>query len=953
MNVNLRALIGRLNPQTRGAVEGAAGLCLARTHYDVEIEHYLLKVLDIQDSDAAHVLRHYGIDRSRLATQLTAALDGFKSGNARTPALSPSLVKMLTEAWTYASLEYGAGQIRTGHTLLALAAVDELRRLIVASVPLLDRISVEDFRHDFASIVGGSAEEAGALAAPAGGEAGGAPRPGGKTPNLDQYTVDVTQRARDGKVDPVLGRDFEIRQIVDILTRRRQNNPILVGEAGVGKTAVLEGFAMRIVAGDVPPVLRNVSVRNLDLALLQAGAGVKGEFENRLKGLIAEVASSPTPVILFIDEAHTMIGAGGQAGQNDAANLLKPALARGELRTIAATTWSEYKKYFEKDPALTRRFQVVKVEEPSEDACLVMLRGVVPHLERHHNVRILDEGVGAAVRLAHRYLPDRQLPDKAVSVLDTACARLSLGQNSTPAPVEDLRRQLDDVGVQTRVLRRESALGTDHAERLAALASREVELRERLAAIEARWERERELVGRVRAARERLEARVEAERAAELAAAAAAPAENGGAPAAAAAPEAGAAASPAAQPEATAAPGASGAPEAAATTSPAAPEPDAATIRAQLSALNAELDALQGDHGLVPVCVDADLVSQIISAWTGIPVGKMMRDDVATALSLERLLERRIIGQTHALEMISRRIRTSRAGVEDPVKPVGVFLLVGPSGVGKTETALALSDLLYGGEQNMITINMSEFQEAHTVSTLKGSPPGYVGYGEGGVLTEAVRRRPYSVVLLDEIEKAHPDVLELFFQVFDKGRMEDGEGREIIFRNCVIILTTNAGTDTIMKLTADPETTPGEAGLVKALKPELDKLFKPAFIGRTVIIPYFPVRDEALRKIIELKLGKVQRRLFDTHHVRLEAGAPVLDAIAQRCTEVESGARNVDNILTNTLLPEISRLLLESMGQPTRPAEIVVSVGAEGAFTYATRSAMDVLGPVAEEAVPA
>jgi type VI secretion system protein VasG len=937
MNVNLRSVIGRLNAQSRSAVEAAAGLCLSRTHYDVEIEHYLLKLLDAPDGDAAMILKHFGIDRSRLATQLTAALDSFKSGNARTPSLSPALVKMLTEGWTLGSLEYGAGQVRTGHTLLALMAVDELRRGIVDSVPILEKIPAEDFRRDFATIVGASAEEATTPGIEAGapGGAPGAPRAGGKTPNLTQFTVDITEKARQGKLDPVLGRDFEIRQVVDILTRRRQNNPILVGEAGVGKTAIVEGFAMRIVSGDVPPVLRNVTLRNLDLALLQAGAGVKGEFENRLKGLIEEVRSSPTPIILFIDEAHTMIGAGGAAGQGDAANLLKPALARGELRTLAATTWSEYKKFFEKDAALTRRFQVIKVDEPSESVCEVMLRSVVPHLEKHHNVRILDEGVNAAVRLSHRYLPDRQLPDKAVSVLDTACARLSLGQNSTPSAVEDVRRELDDLDVQTRVLEREAATGTDHSERLGNIAERRTTLQPRLKELEERWARERDLVVRVRTIREQLEASVVQARAAEVAAQAAAaaqastaPAPNGGAPA----PEA-----PAASPEAAAA-------------APAAPEaasPDPAALRAELARLNTELEAMQGENPLIPVCVDGELVGRVISGWTGIPVGKMVRDDVATALQLEKHLEKRIIGQTHALEVISRRIRTSKAGVEDPVKPVGVFLLVGPSGVGKTETALAISDLLYGGEQNMITINMSEFQEAHTVSTLKGSPPGYVGYGEGGVLTEAVRRRPYSVVLLDEIEKAHPDVLELFFQVFDKGRMEDGEGREIIFRNCVIILTTNAGTDTIMKLTADPETTPDQEGLVKALKPELDKQFKPAFVGRTVIIPYFPVRDEALRKIIELKLGKVQRRLFDTHRVRLVAERPVVDAIAARCTEVESGARNVDNILTNTLLPEISKLLLQSMGARTRPAEIVVGIGDDGTFTYGARSQEEVLAPEA------
>jgi type VI secretion system protein VasG len=654
----------------------------------------------------------------------------------------------------------------------------------------------------------------------------------------------------------------------------------------VGKTAVVEGFAMRIAEGDVPPPLKNVTLRTLDLALLQAGAGVKGEFENRLKGLIEEVRSSPTPIILFIDEAHTMIGAGGQAGQNDAANLLKPALARGELRTIAATTWSEYKKYFEKDPALARRFQLVKVEEPTEEICLLMMRGVAPALEQHHSVRILDDGLDAAVRLSHRYLPDRQLPDKAVSVLDTACARLALGQSATPPALEDARRVLDDLAVQRRVLERERAAGADHSERLARIDEIKAQTEAKLAALSERWERERDLVLKLRELREKLEASV------------ATPSDKGGNNGAA----------------------------------------DTGSLRADLDRLTGELASLQGESPLVRVCVDAGLVGEVISAWTGIPVGKMLRDELGTVLGLERHLETRLIGQSHALEAISRRIRTSRAGIEDPNKPVGVFMLVGPSGVGKTETALALSDLLYGGERNVITINMSEFQEPHTVSTLKGSPPGYVGYGEGGVLTEAVRRRPYSVVLLDEVEKAHPDVLELFFQVFDKGVMDDGEGRQIDFRNTIIILTTNAGTDTMAKLCADPETMPSPDGLVKTLKPELDKTFKPAFLGRMVIIPYFPIRDEALRRIILLKLGKIKRRIQETHRVELRHDDALVDEVARRCTEVESGARNVDNILTNTLLPEVSRLLLERLVEGERPAWIRVGIGSNGAFDYSTPS---------------
>ncbi|MEX2530037.1 MAG: type VI secretion system ATPase TssH [Gemmatimonadota bacterium] len=916
MQVDLRALIGKLNHETRGAVEAAAGLCLSRTHYDVELEHFLLKLLDSSDNDLALILKHFGVDRSRVAEQLTASLDSLKTGNAKTPSLSPSLVRMLRDGWTVGSVDLGAGQVRSGHAVLVLASVDELRRMVVDASPELDKVEGAELRKSFHEIVEGSTERERAVASGPS-RAGKVPdgRKGdGKTPHLDQYTVNLTQRAEEGDLDPVLAREFEVRQVVDILTRRRQNNPILVGEAGVGKTAVVEGFAMRIAEGDVPDVLRNVRLHSLDLALLQAGAGVKGEFENRLKGLIQEVKSSPIPIVLFIDEAHTMIGAGGQAGQGDAANLLKPALARGELRTVAATTWSEYKKYFEKDAALARRFQLVKVDEPTEPKCMVMMRGIVPSLEKHHRVRILDNGVSAAVQLSHRYLPDRQLPDKAVSVLDTACARLALGQNATPAPVEDAVRRLDDLRVQQRVLTREEAVGMDHSDRLEVIARAIEETGEELEALQDRWDTERDLVIRVRETQAALERLVDGD----------APSENG---------TRGGADTPT---------DTAGADSEAEEDDESAPEPDVPeaeardpeALRARLVELDDELKALQGETPLVPVSVDAELVGQVISGWTGIPVGKMLRDDIATALELEQHLGRRVIGQGHALSVMSRRIRTSRAGIEDPEKPVGVFLLVGPSGVGKTETALALSDLLYGGERNLVTINMSEFQEAHTVSTLKGSPPGYVGYGEGGVLTEAVRRRPYSVVLLDEIEKAHPDVLELFFQVFDKGRMEDGEGREIDFKNTIIILTSNTGTDTIMELTADAETAPSPEGLVKALKPELNKTFKPAFLGRTVIIPFFPLADDVLRKIIHLKLGKVRRRLNEVHRAALEMDDEVIEAIAERCTEVESGARNIDNILTNTLLPEVSSLLLQHMVDDTHPSAVRVVIGEDGDFEY-------------------
>src|SRR5882672_5203920 len=837
MAVNLKGLIGKLNEPTRNVLEGAAGFCLSRTHYDIEIEHYLLKLLDITDGDFPRILKYFGVNKSRLSADLTRSLDHLKSGNARTPAFSPSVVKMFSEAWMLGSLEFGFTQVRTGFTILAVVSTDELARMIRETTSEFQQINPEVLKKDFWTIVAGSPEDSVTAAGLTGTTAGAAPGvTPGKTPNIDQFTIDVTANARAGKIDPVLGRDQEIRQIIDILTRRRQNNPILTGEAGVGKTAVVEGFALRVAKGDVPPPLRKVSIRSLDLALLQAGAGIKGEFENRLKGLIEEVKASPTPIILFIDEAHTMIGAGGQAGQGDAANLLKPALARGELRTVAATTWSEYKKYFEKDAALARRFQVVKVEEPVEIQCMTMIRGIVPSLEKHHNVRILDEAVSAAVRLSHRYLAGRQLPDKAVSVLDTACARLALSQNTTPPPIEDASRQLDDLRVQQRVLERETAVGADHIERLAEIAKQKVEVESRLSALQARRDKEFKLVSRIREVRAQLES------------------------------------TPA--PQASTGDGSTAA----------QPALDIPALRTELGRLESELSVLQGEAPLMRVCVDAQITGEVISAWTGIPVGKMQQDEINTVLSLQSLLGSRVIGQTHALDAISQRISTSRAGLDDPGKPVGVFMFVGPSGVGKTETALALADLLYGGERNLITINMSEFQESHTVSTLKGSPPGYVGYGEGGVLTEAVRRRPYSVVLLDEVEKAHPDVLELFFQVFDKGKMEDGEGREIDFKNTIIILTSNAGTDTLMKLTADPETMPSPEGLVKALKPELNKVFKPAFLGRLVIIPYFPIRDEALKKIITLKLAKIQRRLFENHKVALTCSDALIEEVAKRCT---------------------------------------------------------------------
>ena len=882
MATNLKSLISKLNPLCRSAMEAAAGLTLSRTHYDVDIEHVLLKLLEAENPDIKAILRHYEIDAGALERDLNKALDGFKSGNTRTPALSPNLPKWFAKAWGRASIDFNATRVRSGHLLMELVSDAELLRMARESSKEFSKISAEHLAQHFNDLTANSSEAAHVEALDAAAPVAGQGEPGklGKTPGLDQYTVNLTDRARQGRIDPVLGRDEEIRQMIDILTRRRQNNPILTGEAGVGKTAVVEGLALRISVKDVPTPLRNVALHTLDLGLLQAGASIKGEFENRLRGVLDEVKRSPHPIILFIDEAHTLIGAGGQAGQNDAANLLKPPLARGELRSIAATTWSEYKKYFEKDPALARRFQVVKVEEPTEDRAIIMLRGVMETMQKHHNIRILDEGLTEAVRLSHRYISGRQLPDKAVSVLDTACARVAVGQNATPAVIEDARRTLEAIAVELRVLEREVATGSDHQERMDELTSNQSKIQAELTALEERWKKEKDLVDKIRDCRGKLEDSADAETNAKL------------------------------------------------------PEEERTKLLTELSTLNGELDVLQGREPLVQVCVTGVAVGEVISAWTGIPVGKMLADEVNTVLNLSTLLEERVIGQTHALEAIAQRIRTARAKLEDPNKPIGVFMLVGTSGVGKTETALALADILYGGDRNMVTINMSEYQEAHTVSGLKGSPPGYVGFGEGGVLTEAIRRKPYCVLLLDEVEKAHPDVLELFFQVFDKGVLDDSEGREVNFKNTVIILTSNVGTNTIMSMCSDSQALPAPGDILEAIRPELNHVFKPAFIGRMAVVPFYPVRDEILKRIIELKLGKIKRRIAQNHRAEFVYDGKLVDAVAARCTEVDSGARNVDNILNGTLLPEISGSVLARMAAAEAISRVSVDVNDAGGFEF-------------------
>jgi len=896
-------LFGKLNSLGYKALEGATVFCKLRGNPYVEFAHVLHQVLQLQDSDVHHIVRHFSLNPSRLAADLTGTLDRFQRGATSISDLSAHLEEVTERAWTYATLMYGEGQVRTGHLIVAALKTKSLKNILLGISKEFEKIKPEELSDNFAKIVAGSPEDAlgahdgltvGGGAAP--GEASGAIAPAqmGKQEALQRFSVDLTEEARGGEMDPIIGRDAEIRQIVDILMRRRQNNPILTGEAGVGKTAVVEGFAQRIVRGDVPPTLKDVSVRTLDLGLLQAGASMKGEFENRLRQVIEEVQASPKPIILFIDEAHNLIGAGGSAGSGDAANLLKPALARGTLRTIAATTWAEYKKYIEKDPALTRRFQVVKVDEPNEEKAVLMMRAIASMVEKHHRVQVLDEGLEASVRLSHRYIPGRQLPDKSVSLLDTACARVAVSQHAVPPSVEDCRRRIEALETELAIVDRESAVGVTHEERRAEIVEALEVQRKQLEGLDERWNGEKEVVSRILEIRAKLREQpggaIE-DTGTELAEAADELAEQE-AEAAAAEPAADEAASPAA-------------PEA-----PALSEEERKALFDELTGLQTKLSDLQGEDPLILPCVDGQAVAAVVSDWTGIPLGRMVKNEVQAILTLADRLEERVLGQRSALDTIAKRMKTSRAGLDNPNRPIGVFLLVGPSGVGKTESALALADALYGGEDNVITINMSEFQEAHTVSTLKGAPPGYVGYGEGGVLTEAVRRRPYSIVLLDEVEKAHPDVHEIFFQVFDKGWMEDGEGRYIDFKNTIILLTSNAGTDLIMNMCKDPELLPDPAGLVQALREPLLKVFPAALLGRLVCVPYYPITDEVLRLITKLQLGRIAKRLAENQRIPFSYDDNVIDLIASRCTEVESGARMVDAILTHTLLPEISEQYL-------------------------------------------
>jgi type VI secretion system protein VasG len=891
ITIDLKSLVSKLNESCRNALEGAAGLCLSRTHYNVEIEHWLLKILEIPDSDIAAILEKFDINIGNLIKHLNRELDSIKSGNSRAPALSPTIVDLAKNAWMLASVEYGHSKTTSAHILAALMLDESLRRASEFTNGELRKIAPESLRDVVRSVVG-STNESGTLNTGESGEtsnnvASGAPS---KTPSLDKFTVNLTEAAKQGKIDAVLGRDDEVRQIIDILIRRRQNNPILTGEAGVGKTAVVEGFALRIASGDVPDQLKNVSIRSLDLGLLQAGASVKGEFENRLKSVIAEVKASPEPIIMFIDEAHTLIGAGGKEGQGDAANLLKPALARGELRTIAATTWAEYKKYFERDPALTRRFQVVKIEEPSEEKAINMMRAISQMLEHHHRVHILDEAIVDSVKLSSRYIPARQLPDKSVSLLDTACARVALSQSATPSAIEDTRRRITQCEKTILSLGKENASTGKYQDRIELLEQEQQELQAKLLIQEAQWQTEKSKVSEIHALQKQIEDDFYAR-----------------------------------QPSKA---------KAGAQLSEPLPEAELTALKASLAGLRAELNELQGENALIQVNVSSQAIAEVVANWTGIPVGKMMSDEINAVMELQNALGERVIGQQHALDAIAQCIRTSRAGLTDPRKPIGVFFMVGSSGVGKTETALALTDILYGGEQNITVINMSEFKEEHKVSMLLGSPPGYVGYGEGGVLTEAVRRKPYSVILLDEMEKAHPGVQDIFYNLFDKGTIKDGEGRDIDFRNTIIIMTSNAGEEHIRAICASQEELPDHETLLDTFRPQLLRYFKPAFLGRTTIIPYYPLGDEDLLKISAINMNRIKKRVREHYNADFTYDDDVLIHIVARSQEVDTGARNIENILTRTLLPALAAECLSKMGQGESIQSIHVGINEQEQFTY-------------------
>ncbi len=865
IRVDIKALIERLNPYCVNCLEAAAGMCVARTHYEVTVEHVLSKLIDSPQTDIPLILKQFDIDPGRLQKALDRTMEDFNTGNAAKPVFSPLLLDWLQDAWLVASVDMGEARLRSGAMLISLLN----RPLQLAAgnwIDLLADLSRDTISRQFWDLVKGSTERA-ARATVTEEEAG---RPAGETA-LDRFCVDFTARAAAGEIDPVFGRDAEIRQMIDILARRRKNNPIVVGEAGVGKTAVVEGLALRVVEKDVPELLQDVAIMGLDMGLLQAGAGMKGEFENRLKSVINEIKASEKPIIMFIDEAHTLIGAGGAAGMSDAANLLKPALARGELRTIAATTWSEYKKYFEKDAALARRFQPVKLDEPDVETAKLILRGLKAKYESAHKVVVRDDAIEAAAELSSRYISGRQLPDKAVDLLDTSAARVKILLTATPDVIEDKQRRIQAIDRELEAMNRDKLHGVQtDTERRQALEDERRELDGQLQELAERWQKEKELAGRVIELQQKLGQD-----------------ETG--------------------------------------------EQERQSIEKELEKLRSELATIQGDEPLVRTEVDPDVVSKVVSDWTGVPLGKVMRDEAANVVNLEENLKKRIKGQDQALATICKVIKSAKAGIKDPNQPMGVFLLVGPSGVGKTETGLAIADLLFGGENFMVTINMSEFQEKHTVSRLIGSPPGYVGYGEGGVLTEAVRQRPYSVVLLDEVEKGHLEVMNLFYQVFDKGMLSDGEGRLIDFKNTILFLTSNLATDVITEMCADGNR-PDLEVVEAAVRPILSNHFKPALLARMTVVPYLTLDGEIIKQIVALKMDKLVRRLAETHKMELVYTPAVTDQIAARCTEVETGARNIDAIMNGTIMPRMSQEILARMSKEELPSKVVLDLDDQGSF---------------------
>ena len=931
--ISRTALFGKLNGLGYKAIEGATIFCKMRGNPYVELEHWFAQLLQTPDSDLHKIVQHYGLDASVLAKDMTTALDRLPRGATAISDFSPHIENAIERAWTYATLQFGEAQVRTGYLILGMLKTQTLRSPLLGMSKQFERIKPEDLAENFAKICDSSpeaqmrAQDGTGMGSGTPGEDSGAMAPAamGKGDALKKFAVDLTEKAKKGEMDPITGRDEEIRQIIDILMRRRQNNPLLTGEAGVGKTAVVEGFAQRLAKGDVPPQLKDVKLLTLDIGLLQAGASMKGEFEQRLRQVIDEVQSSPTPIILFIDEIHTLVGAGGAAGTGDAANLLKPALARGNLRTIGATTWAEYKKYIEKDPALTRRFQVVQIPEPDETKAILMLRGVASVLEKHHRVQLLDEAIEAAVKLSHRYIPARQLPDKAVSLLDTACARVAVSQHATPPEVEDCQRRIEALTTENEIIGREESIGIDVTKRATSVKMLLASANDELVKLNARWQEEKVMVDRLLEIRAQLRKGSQPVDTTNNIATHEQGTRASGTNDAPIAPATGATGADDAN-DAKGAEGATEATDANAT--------QRAALLTELHALQGKIATLQGESPLILASVDAQAVASVVADWTGIPVGRMVKNEVQAVLELADTLNKRVIGQKHGLEMIARRIQTSRARLDNPQKPIGVFMLCGTSGVGKTETALALAEALYGGEQNIITINMSEFQEAHTVSTLKGAPPGYVGYGEGGILTEAVRRRPYSVVLLDEVEKAHPDVHEIFFQVFDKGWMEDGEGRMIDFKNTIILLTTNAGSELVMSMCRDHDLLPDPASLAEALKAPLLKVFPPALLGRIVSIPYYPLSPEMMGKIVRLQLGRIKKRVEANHGIPFEYSDAVVSLVVSRCQDPEAGGRVIDSILTNTVLPTISVEYLQRLAAGGEIKRVALDVK-DSDFTYA------------------